>query len=74
MDPENRQRRRRRVKQTVPLGERLLQTAHAARDAAKQLPPGMDQAELLRRAREAEAIAQLEAFLTGPTRYPARRP
>jgi len=73
MDPENRKRRR-RVKQTVPLGERLLQTAHAARDAAKQSPPGMDQAELLRRVHEAEAIAQLEAFLTGPTRYPSRRP
>jgi len=73
METETRKKRRRRFKQTVPLGERLLQTARAAREAAKKLPPGLDQAQLLRRAREAEAIAQLEAFLSGPTRSPSRR-
>jgi hypothetical protein len=56
-------RRRRRLKQTTSLGERLLRAAREARDAAKQLPPGVDQARLLRRAREAEAVAQLDAML-----------
>ncbi|CCD91852.1 conserved hypothetical protein [Bradyrhizobium sp. ORS 375] len=74
MEVDYRKKRRRRVKQTLSLGERLLQTAHAAREAAKQMPPGADQVQLLARAREAEAIAQLEAFLRGPTRYPPRRP
>ena len=73
MDVEVRKKRRRRFKQALPLGERLLQSAREARDEAKQLPPGIDQARLLRRAREAEAIAQLEEFLRGPTRYPPRR-
>ncbi len=73
MEIETQKKRRRRFKQATPLGERLLKSAREARDAAKQLPPGIDQARLLRRAREAEAIAQLEEFLRGPTRYPPRR-
>ncbi|WP_315705583.1 MULTISPECIES: hypothetical protein [unclassified Bradyrhizobium] len=73
MEIETQKKRRRRFKQATPLGERLLKSAREARDAAKQLPPGADQARLLRRAREAEAIAQLEEFLRGPTRYPPRR-
>jgi len=56
-------KRRRRFKQTTPLGERLLQAAREARAAAKQLPPGVDQARLLKRAREAEAVAQLDELL-----------
>jgi hypothetical protein len=56
-------KRRRRLKQAVSLGERLLRAAREARDAAKQLPPGVDQARLLRRAREAEAVAQLDEIL-----------
>lgn len=74
MEIQTQKKRRRRFKQTVSLGERLLQSARDARDAAKQMPPGLDQARLLRRAREAEAIAQLDEFLRGPTRYPPRRP
>ena len=72
MDVEVQKKRRRRVKQTLPLGERLLKSAREARAAAAQLPPGLDQARLLRRAREAEAIAQLEHFLRGSGRYPPR--
>jgi hypothetical protein len=56
-------KRRRRVKQTASLGERLLQSAREARAAAKQLPPGVDQARLLKHAREAEAVAQLDELL-----------
>lgn len=56
-------KRRRRFKQTAPLSERLLQSAREARTAAKQLPPGGDQVQLLKRAREAEAAAQLDELL-----------
>ncbi|CCD85259.1 conserved protein of unknown function [Bradyrhizobium sp. ORS 285] len=68
MEVEIPKKRRRRVKQTMTLGERLLQTAREARDMAKRLPPGIEQARQLRRAREAEAIVELERFLTGPAR------
>jgi hypothetical protein len=73
MEIEAPKKRRRRVKQTLPLIERLLRSAREARDAAERLPPGQDQMRLLRRAREAEAIAQLDEYLKGPTRYPPRR-
>jgi hypothetical protein len=45
------------------LVERLLKAAREAHDAAKLLPPGVDQARLLRRACEAEAVAQLDEIL-----------
>jgi hypothetical protein len=70
MDIEIRKKRRRRFKQTLPLAERLLRSAREARDAAERLPPGLDQTRLLGRAREAEAIVQLDQFLRAPTRYP----
>ncbi|CAL78577.1 conserved hypothetical protein [Bradyrhizobium sp. ORS 278] len=73
MEVEIPKKRRRRVKQTMTLGERLLQTAREARDMAKRLPPGIEQARQLRRAREAEAIAELDRFLTAPARsHPPR--
>jgi len=73
MEVEIQKKRRRRVKQTMSLGERLLQTAREARETAKRLPPGVEQARQLRRAREAEAIAELDRFLKAPERSgPAR--
>jgi len=68
MELDIQKKRRRRVKQTMSLGERLLQTAREARELAKRLPPGIEQARQLRRAREAEAIVELDRFLTGPAR------
>ncbi|WP_407158649.1 hypothetical protein [Bradyrhizobium sp. STM 3557] len=56
-------KQRRRFKQDTPLSERLLRAAREARAAARQLPPGVDQARLLKRAREAEAVAQLDEML-----------
>jgi uncharacterized membrane protein YccC len=69
MDIETRKKRRRRFKQALPLAERLLRLAREARDAAERLPPGLDQMQLLKRAREAEAIVQLDQFLRAPMRY-----
>ncbi len=57
----------------MSLGERLLQTAREAREAAKRLPPGVEQARQLRRAREAEAIADLDQFLQSPGRNGPQR-
>ena len=73
MELDIQKKRRRRVKQTMSLGERLLQTAREARELAKRLPPGIEQARQLRRAREAEAIVELDRFLTGPARSTPRR-
>ncbi|CCD97033.1 conserved hypothetical protein [Bradyrhizobium sp. ORS 375] len=75
MEEEVQKKRRRRVKQTMTLTERLLRAAREARDMAKRLPPGIEQARQLRRAREAEAIVELDRFLTAPARStPPRRP
>jgi hypothetical protein len=73
MNVDIQKKRRRRFKQAVPLGERLLRSAREARDAAKQMSPGRDQTRLLMLAREAEAVVQLEALLRSPARYPPRR-
>jgi hypothetical protein len=43
--------------------KRLVRATHEPPDAAKLLPPGVDQARLLRRACEAEAVAQLDEIL-----------
>jgi hypothetical protein len=70
---EVQKKRRRRVKQTMSLGERLLETAREAREIAKRLPPGIEQARQIRRAREAEAIVELDRFLTTPARTSQQR-
>jgi hypothetical protein len=72
MEPETVKKRRRRVKQTISLGERLLRIAREARDAAGRLPPGADHARLMNQAREAEAVANLDQYLQIPTHYPRR--
>lgn len=66
MDIDVGKKKRRRVKQTQPLRERLLKAASQARSAAQKLPHGAEQTKLLRRAREAEAIIQLEQWLSKP--------
>jgi hypothetical protein len=71
MGVEVQKKQRRRFKQTLPLAERLLRSAREARAAAERLPPGADQTRLLKRAREAEAIVQLDEFLRAPTRSPS---
>ena len=56
--------RRRRIKQTIPLRERLLKSAELARERASQLPPGDERQVLMRKAQQAEAVAALEASLS----------
>ena len=55
---------RRRFKQTVTLEGRLADEAKRIRDEAKKLPPGPEQAELLRKARENEMVAEVAGWIT----------
>nr|WP_249209653.1 hypothetical protein [Bradyrhizobium manausense] len=55
---------RRRFKHTVTLEGRLAYEAKRIRDEAKKLPPGPEQAELLRKARENEMVAEVAGWIT----------
>ena len=67
MDTENpRKKRRRRVPQELPLRERLFRAAEQARANARELPAGPERLQLLKKARELEAVINLEEFLAAP--------
>lgn len=55
--------KRRRFKQTQDLEERLAQAALRYREEAKKLSPGVERERLMRRARQAEAAADISEFL-----------
>jgi hypothetical protein len=55
---------RRRIKQTEPLSVRLAKQAKAIRDRAEELPPGAERDALMKKAREAEAGANIEGWIT----------
>ncbi len=57
-------KRRKRLKQEQPLRVRLLLAASEARNAANELPPGRRREVILRKARDAEAAAYLEEWLS----------
>lgn len=59
-------KQRRRVKQTIPLEERLAKEAQQLRQEAKTLPPGARREELVRKARQAETGSHLTEWLTSP--------
>ena len=58
--------RRRRVKQTMSFRERLLKSAHEARDEAAQLPPGSARDHLLLKARQSETAASIDTWVSSP--------
>jgi len=58
--------KRRRVKQTSPLDQRLADQAQRLRKEAKGTPPGVERERLLRRARQAEAAVHMQQWLTSP--------
>ena len=60
-----------RVVQTETLEERLANQARELRGRAKAMPPGVEREALLRRAREAEAAAQMSECLASPGKLPA---
>jgi hypothetical protein len=61
--------RRKNVKST---SERLLEAAVEARRQAALLPPGLEQRDLLRKAREAETAAHMNEWLTSPGLQPPK--
>lgn len=62
--------KRRRIKQTATLTERLTQQADRLRERAKSLSPGPEQALLWRKARQAETALCIDAWLGEPRDHP----
>ena len=56
--------RRRRLKQTLDLDQRLKAHAEEARDKASQLPEGAERDRLLRAATESETAVQMNGFVS----------
>jgi hypothetical protein len=67
-------KRRRRVRQTVSLQDRLVQQAREDRVQARSLPPGREREELLRHARRAESASQMTEWLTFRPSKPLKWP
>jgi hypothetical protein len=63
---------RRRFKPAATLEERLANEPKRLRDEAKKLPPGPEQAELLRKAREDEMVAEVAGWITSPGPQPPK--
>jgi hypothetical protein len=58
--------KRRRIKQTKPLHERLADEATRLREEARALAPGRRREMLLRRARQDETAMQIDVWLQSP--------
>ena len=63
--------KRRRIKQTIPLDERLTQEAERLRQLARGTPPGIERERMIRRARQAETASHIsERFSSQGLRAP----
>jgi len=60
------EKRRRRLKQTTTLAQRLTQEASRLREQAMSLSPGSEQASLWRKVRQAETALRIDAWLAAP--------
>ena len=63
---------RRRFKHTISFEERLAQEAERAKAQAKTLPDGTQRDLLLKKARQAEAAAHINEWLSSPGLRPPR--
>jgi hypothetical protein len=59
-------RKRNRTRPLLSLQERLSNFARNARAAARALPPGAERHELLLKARQGEAAANIDRWLSSP--------
>jgi hypothetical protein len=59
-------RKRNRKRPLLSFQERLNQFARNAREAARQLPPGAERYDLLLKARDGEAAAKIDRWLSSP--------
>ena len=64
--------RRRLLKQTLTLEERLAAEAKRLREEASLLPPGAAREELIRRARKAETASHMNEWLASPGLRPPK--
>lgn len=58
--------RRRRIKQTVSLHDRLAEWAKTTRELAAELPPGPERDALLTRARRADTASHWDEWISSP--------
>jgi hypothetical protein len=58
--------KRRRIRQTASLEDRLVEAARRLRAEAEQMPAGAGRDKTLRKARQAEIAAHLSCWLTSP--------
>ncbi|HWZ39177.1 MAG TPA: hypothetical protein VNY08_12845 [Bradyrhizobium sp.] len=59
-------RKRNRKRPELSFQDRLNKFTQEARAAAKKLPPGAERSDLLQKARESEAAAKLDRWLSSP--------
>jgi hypothetical protein len=59
-------KKRNRSRPLSSFQERLNKFTQDARAAAKKLPPGAERSDLLQKAREGEAAAKIERWLSSP--------
>ncbi|MDB5605241.1 MAG: hypothetical protein JWP25_2141 [Bradyrhizobium sp.] len=64
--------RPRRILHKKSFEERLAQQAQLFKEQAKMLPPSKDREMLLRRARPAETVANINEWLTSPALQPLK--
>jgi hypothetical protein len=65
--------KRRRFKQTTSLKDRLLEEAQNLREQAKLLPYGLVREATLKKARQAEAAANMDQWLSSPGLQPPKK-
>lgn len=58
--------KRRRTRHTATFEERLDEMAAKLKEQARRMPPGKERDILMRRARQAETAAHINAWLTSP--------
>jgi hypothetical protein len=63
---------RRRFENTLTFPDRLSKEAERLRQEAETKPPGPEQDELLRKARQAETAAHIDEWLASPGLKPPR--
>jgi len=64
--------KRRRVKQTQSLQDRLATWAEEVREQAARLPPGPERDTLLKKLRQADTASHLEDWANSPGLQPPR--
>jgi hypothetical protein len=58
--------KRRRVKQTIPLQDRLRSWTNDVLEQAEQLPPGKEREAMLKKARHADTASHLSGWANSP--------